>query len=121
MAEKPTKTDAYLATRSDAQRATLARLRETIRAAAPGASEAFSYGMPAFTLEGKTLLWFAAWKHHYSLYPISEAILGAHAADVEGYETAKGTIRFPASKGLPYDFVTTLVKARVAELRERGK
>jgi uncharacterized protein YdhG (YjbR/CyaY superfamily) len=120
MADKPATTAEYLATLTDVQRATLERLRGTIRAAAPEAQEAFGYGMPALTLGGKSLVWFAAWKHHYSLYPISAAILEAHSVDGE-YETAKGTIRFPASKALPYDLVTRLVKARVAELRERGK
>lgn len=121
MAGKPTSTAEYLATLSDGQRATLARLREVVRAAAPGAEERFSYGMPAFTIDGRALLWFAAWKHHYSLYPIGSAILEAHAAEDAGYDAAKGTIRFPASKELPYDLVATLVAARRAELRARGK
>lgn len=118
---KPTNITEYLAALSDDQRTTIARLRETIRAAAPGADESFSYGMPGFTLDGRVLLWFAAWKRHYSLYPIGPAILGAHARECEGYETARGTIRFPVSIAVPYDLVTTLVTARVAELRERGR
>jgi uncharacterized protein YdhG (YjbR/CyaY superfamily) len=121
MTDKPTTASEYLASLTDAQRTTLARLRETISAAAPEAQEAFSYGMPAFTLGGRSLLWFAAWKHHYSMYPIGAAILEAQSADGEVYETSKGTLRFPASQQLPYDFVTRLVKARVAELQEHGK
>ena len=121
MAAKPTSTTEYLAMLPVGQRTTLERLRETIRAAAPEAVEAFSYGMPAFTLRGQPLVWYAAWKRHYSLYPIGAALLAAHAADGEAYETAKGTVRFPASQELPYDLVTRLVRARSAELEEHRR
>ncbi len=121
MADKPTTTREYLAALPDQRRATLARLGDAVRAAAPGSEEAFSYGMPALVLEGKSLIWFAAWKRHYSLYPIGAAIAKAHAADIGGYETARGTIRFPADKPIPYELVAALVKARVAELRAYGK
>ena len=117
MAEKPANTAEYLATLTSAQRAVMDEFRNAIRAAAPGAEEAFGYGMPAFRLDGKPLVWYAAWKRHYSLYPLSAAMLRAHAADIEGYETAKGTIRFPASRPLPLGLVEKLVKTRIAELR----
>lgn len=121
MGDKPANTDEYLATLTSGQRAALQELRETIRAAAPGAGEDFSYGMPAFRLDGKPLVWYAAWKRHYGLYPIGAAVLQAHAADVEGYETSRGTIRFPASRPLPLDLVRKLVEARIAELCENAK
>lgn len=111
---------AYFAAQPPATRRVLAQIRETIRAAAPEAVESFSYRIPGFKLDGRPLVYYAGWKEHTSLYPITGAIQRAFATELEKYETSKGTVRFPLAKRLPVAVVRRLVKARVGEVRRHG-
>jgi uncharacterized protein YdhG (YjbR/CyaY superfamily) len=107
--------DEYLAALRDDQRAALVRLGNVIRAAAPGVEECMSYGLPAFRLDGKPLVAFGATANHCAFYPLSGATVHAHEDELGGYDTSKGTIRFPAGHPLPAALVRKLVRARVAE------
>ena len=115
MPTKPQSIDDYLVGLSDENRAALARLRKSIRAAAPRAEECFSYGLPAFRLDGKPLVAFAARAKHCAFYSMSGATVAAHTTALKGYDTSKGTIRFQPDKPLPNALVCKLVKARIAE------
>lgn len=108
----PTDTDAYLATVPEPQRAALQVLRRQILAAAPGAVECISYGMPAIRKTG-VLVWFAAGKAHCALYPSD---LAAEFADrLTDYQTSKGAIRFQPEKPLPPQLIADIVARRIEQ------
>ncbi len=110
---KPKTIDAYLAALSEDKRAALQRLRKLIAACAPDAEECMSYQLPAFRLDGKVLVWFGAGANHCALYP--GAVLDAFEAELQRYDTSKGTVRFQPSSPLPANLVRKLVKARIAK------
>jgi uncharacterized protein YdhG (YjbR/CyaY superfamily) len=112
---QPTAIDAFLESIPNAPRAALEHLRQTIRQAAPDVSESISYGVPAFKYRGRPLVSFGLAKNHCAFYVQSPAVMDAHAAELAGYDTAKGTIRFAPDKPLPDALVRKLVKARMAE------
>ena len=114
---KPASIDSYLATIPADKRAALEKLRRDILKAAPGAEECISYQMPAFRLDGKVLVWFAARPTYCSFYP--GAVVQDHAVELAKYKTSKGTIRFPADAPLPTTLVRKLVKARIASLARK--
>jgi len=107
--------DGYLASISEDAGAALGKLRETIRAAAPEATEVISYQVPTFKYRGRPLVSFGAAKEHCSFYVMSPDVVEAHKADLEGYVLGKGSIQFFAAKPLPAALVKKLVKARIAE------
>lgn len=109
----------YLAGLPMEARVALEKIRKIIKSAIPDATEGISYGIPVFKHKGRPLVWIAAWKNHCSFYPLSPNVLRANAAELEGYDVAKGTIRFPANRPLSAALVKKLVEARIAENQAR--
>ncbi len=112
----PSSVDVYLATLPAPQQAALGRVREAVRRLAPNAVETISYGMPGFKMNGRGLLWFAGWKSHCSLYPLTDAFLAEHAGELEGFERTKGSLHFTPERPLPDDLLEALIRARLADL-----
>ena len=112
--------DEFLSATPERERAVLQRLRETIRAAAPGATERIGYGIPAFYNRERPLVSYGAGQSHCAFYVQSPAVMDAHREALEGYDTAKGTVRFQADQPLPAALVEKLVRARMEETDTAG-
>jgi len=112
--------DEYLAAVPEPARTTLNTIRAVIRSVAPPEStEAITYGIPTFKYKG-SLLAFAAFKNHCSLFPMSLAVIDTFKKELKPFLASKGTIRYPLDKPLPSALVKKLVKARIAE-KDRKK
>lgn len=113
--------DEYIAKFPKDVRDVLEELRRVIREAAPEAEEAISYGMPAFKLHGRSLVFFAAWKNHVGFYPGGPSAIEAFKKELSPYKHAKGSIQFPLDKPIPFDLVRKMVKFRVKENESKKK
>jgi uncharacterized protein YdhG (YjbR/CyaY superfamily) len=111
----PTSVEDYLGALPQEQRAALEKLRKTIRAAAPQATEKISYAMPAFEQDGRFLVSYAAFKDHCSLYPASAAVMEALGDELGPYFSGKGTLRFRADEPIPAALVRKIVRVRLQE------
>ena len=107
----------YIALQPVERRATLEKLRQVIRKAAPGAEEVISYQMPAFRFHGM-LVFFAGAKNHYGLYPTRSGV-DNFRDKLKAYKILPGTIQFPYDKPVPVKLVTEIVKFRVKENLEK--
>lgn len=114
---KWTSIDSYLAAVPADVRASLQQVREAIAAAVPEAVEAISYNMPAFKLHGRVLVYFAAWQHHYALYPADASVVDDFQQDLVPYDVDKGTIRFPYSQPVPVDLIAGIARYRAKKSR----
>ncbi len=118
LSNKSNTTDEYIATFPPATKIILEQVRATIKKAAPKAVEKISYGMPAFTLDGSILVYFAGYKSHIGFY----ALPTGHAAfkqELAGYKTGKGSVQFPLDHPMPLRLITKMVKFRIKENMEK--
>ena len=110
-----TSVDDYIDGQPDSVREVLHRVRGIILKALPKAEEVISYQIPAYELNGERVIFFAGWKHHYSLYPAGSRLVDAFARELAPYEVSKGTIRFPLSEPVPTKLIERIAKFRAKE------
>ncbi len=115
---KPSTIDEYIAAQAEDVQPLLQRIRQTIRAAAPGATEKISWQMPTFW-QGENLIHFAAFKKHIGLYPGGEAT-SEFAERLAGYKTSKGAIQLSLGKPIDYELITDIVRWRI-EQQTKGR
>jgi uncharacterized protein YdhG (YjbR/CyaY superfamily) len=104
VAVKFSSVDEYLDSLRPDVREVLERVRRTIREAVPEAEEKISYQIPTVTLNGRYLVYFAAWKRHLAVYPVPGGD-DAFEAEIAPYRAAKGTLRFAYDKPIPYELI----------------
>ncbi len=109
----------YIAAKPKEVQAALRLVRKAIRTAVPKAVEGISYQIPAYTLNGATVLYFAGWKAHYSIYPASDSLLAAFPRELARYERSKGTIKFPLSEPVPAKLIERIARFRAQQLTAR--
>jgi uncharacterized protein YdhG (YjbR/CyaY superfamily)/predicted RNase H-like HicB family nuclease len=97
--------DEYLAKQPVSTREVLETVRKAIRKAVPLADEVISYQIPAFKVDGRAVVYFAGWKEHFSLYPVTAPVLAKFKTELARYEVSKGTVRFPLSEPVPVKLI----------------
>lgn len=107
--------DEFISNYSPETQTILQKIRATIQKSAPGAEEAMSYGIPTFKLNGKNLVHFSAFKEHIGFYPTPSGI-EKFKKELSTYEWAKGSVKFPLNKPIPYTLITKITQFRVKEV-----
>lgn len=120
-ANKPKTIDEYIAGFPKETQPVLEEIRKTIRKAVPEAEETISYDMPTFTLGGSYLIYFAGWKKHVALYPVSGALLEELGEELSKYKGTKGSVHFPLDKPMPLALITRIVKIRMRDEPTRSE
>lgn len=110
--------DEYIASFPEEVQIKLEKLRAIIKKAAPDATETINYAVPTYKLNGN-LVHFAGYKKHIGFYPAPSGI-EKFAEELSVYETAKGSVKFPLDKPVPYDLVAEIVAFRVRENFKKG-
>jgi uncharacterized protein YdhG (YjbR/CyaY superfamily) len=117
----PATVAAYLDGLPPAARRALERVRSIVRKAVPDADETISYQIPTYKLQGRPVLYFAAFKEHYSVYPSNAMLVAVFKDELEPYEKSKGTIRFPLSEPVPVKLIERLAKFRAKQVAAQQK
>ena len=117
---EPSSMDIYIAGFPRDVRQVLRKIRSTIRAAEPKAKETISYKIPAFTLNGRRLVYFAGYKQHVAVYPVPAGD-AAFRKKVQIYRAGRGTLRFPLDKRIPYGLISKAVKFLVEERATKAR
>ena len=108
--------DDYLDSLAPDQKAALGSVRELVTKLVPDAEEGKSYGIPAFIYAERPLLGFRAAQKHLSIFPFSPAVVEAVSDRLDGFDLAKGTIRFTASHPIPQTVLTDVIRLREREI-----
>lgn len=108
----------YLATQPPKARRVLEQVRRALGRAIPRAAEAISYQIPALSVDGVAVIYFAGWKDHYAVYPVGERVAAALGAEIAPYKASKGTLRFSLDLPVPVALLTSIARLRAEEVAD---
>ena len=108
----------YFETATAEQKAEYQRLTKVVKQVAPKAVETISYGMPAFKIGKKPLVYFGIFKNHLSIFPASGAVIQTMGAELAEFKTAKGTLRYTLDKPIPNELLERMLRVRLVEMTE---
>src|SRR5262245_15328186 len=111
----PASIDGYIAAQPEAARPALEAVRAAIRRGMPRAVESIAYGMPAYSLDGKRVLYFAGWKAHIAVYPTSRAMEAALGDALAPYRAAKDSLHFKLTQPPPVGLIERIAAFRAEE------
>lgn len=112
--------DVYIETFPEDIQSILKNIRKTITDNAPKAVESVSYGMPAYKLNGKPLVYFAAFKNHIGFYATPSGH-SEFSKELSVYKQGKGSVQFQLNEAIPYDLIKRIVEFRVTENQKHNK
>jgi uncharacterized protein YdhG (YjbR/CyaY superfamily) len=120
MSRKILEVDSYIQNSESNTRIRLLKLRELIIHAHPDIEEHWAYGMPAYKLNKKPLVYFAAFKNHIGFYgtPTGHE---AFSAKFASYKQGKGSVQFPLNQEIPFALIQKIVEFRVQEILQSKK
>src|SRR5215472_11569469 len=121
MQSVPQSVDEYIAAQPEAVRPKLETVRAAIRRAVPEAVEVIGYRMPGYKMHGKPMLYFAAFKEHYSLFAASGTFFAALEDELSGYDLRKGTVHFTLTEPVPVKLISRIAKLRAAGIAATAK
>ena len=113
----PATVSEYIASAPPRARKPLRQIRAAIKKAVPGIRERISYRIPTFDLDGKYLLYMAAFNDHVSIYPATAGMMVKYGKQLKPHRLGAGTLRFGLEERLPLGLITKLAKLRVQERR----
>lgn len=79
-----------------------------------------SYQIPAYKLRGRIVIYFAGWKNHYSLYPVTSRLAAAFADGLARYKLGRGTLRFRLGEPVPARVIERIARLLARDVAERA-
>jgi uncharacterized protein YdhG (YjbR/CyaY superfamily) len=113
-AKLPRTVDEYIASFPADVQARLEKIRAAIRKTAPKATEKISYRIAGFFLNGKALIYVAAFQKHVGMYPAPRGA-AEFQDELADYGGGKGTVQFPHERPLPMGLIRRIVQYRIEQ------